>query len=428
MNKNQDIEKMNIVRDKAYKSRNLASESINNYKYYMEASELFSQAIEIMDELLNKEEYFVNLIGVSHEVKMNHYLFLASKEHTQYERNNCLAMYYYITKDFEKAEIYCSKAGVHIENAIFQLNRVKFNEKQYEKNEAIAYDSKNWTYLKEMNEIQYYIFNVNKEAQNRNYSKVVDKYRTIISKCENLMKVTNDYMDVLDSEYLRISEGNYFAMISSSSIEMLELLSDKYSSKNGCVSESIFIDILSEVWKAFSYSNKAFKSNPLWDGYNDVREEQLSLLEEILLTHKRYWKLIYINFEDNKEFLKVMKNVDSRTYKKIENEISIKDNKSVKLWVMGSFWALLFILILGGISTVANPMSLWKFIAFITSVEVLMLIVGGFILKTIDSLSEQAFLKLMSIAFRSQINILKIFNKNSKSNDEIESDETSEEN
>lgn len=428
MNKNQDKEKMDIVRDKAYKLRNLASESIENYDYYMDASKLFTQAIEIMDKLLNEEEYFVNLIGVSHEVKMNHYLFLASKEHTQYEKNNCLAMYHYIKKDFEKAEMYCSKAKVHIENAIFQLNRVKFNENEYEKNEAIAYDSKNWTYLKEMNEIQYYIFNVNIEAQNRNYSKVVDNYRTIISKCENLMNVTNDYMDVLDSEYLRISEGNYFAMISCNSIEMLEFLSDKYSSKSGFVSESIFIDILSEVWKAVSYSNKAFKSNPLWNGYNDVREEQLNLLKKILLTHKKYWKLIYINFEDNKEFLKVMKNVDSKTYKKIENEISIKDNKAVKLWVMGSFWALLFIIILGGISTIANDMSLWKFIAFITSVEVLMLIVGGFILKTTDSLSEQAFLKLMSIAFRSQINIFKLFNKNSKSNDDVESDETSEKN
>lgn len=100
----------------------------DNKKYYFKAAELFYQAIERMKYLIEVIERIVRSEEVSLDVQMKQYVLQGEKEHIEYEKDNCLAMYYYMEKDFNEAEKHCINARVHIENAIAEIDKVNFSE------------------------------------------------------------------------------------------------------------------------------------------------------------------------------------------------------------------------------------------------------------------------------------------------------------
>lgn len=126
------------------------------------------------------------------------------------------------------------------------------------------------------------------------------------------------------------------------------------------------------------------------------------------------WKSVYIDFKDNTEFLKIMQMLDYNTYKKIEIELSINNNKAFKLLAAGSFWILLFIIVIGSIAVIANNIPLITLAVILIFVCIFIIVIGAFVLKSTDSLSEDGFLKLISIVCENQIKVLKILNRNNK--------------
>ena len=88
---------------------------------------------------------------------------------------------------------------------------------------------------------------------------------------------------------------------------------------------------------------------------------------------------------------------------------SNKNNVGINLWKVGSFWILLFIFIIGGIDVLANSKSFLFFLAEIISVEFLIVVLGAFILKSSNMISEKGFIKYMSMALKIQSNLFKIF-------------------
>lgn len=402
------LKQIEEICDQAFDLRNEARKSVDNYELYLEAAEKFKYVIDFQQKslkLIKRDD----IHKLSPEIQCGIYKSIATNEHLQFERYNCIAVYNYMQREYKEAIEYGSKVEKHIDNAIEALHKIDIDRRNVCNKEEINYDIKRWTYYKLENNVRCYIYRAEDEAKKENYMNSIDYYRIAVKKMKQLINEMPKYEDVLETEYYRILQSNYLAMLSNTSYEMINLMKSTYVQHSN--NEISLIDILIESWNAYTYTELAYKNNPIWTDYKDVREVQISLLEKLLRENMDSWKSIYIKFEDNKEFLKVMKKVDSKKYNKVEAELKLNDNNAFKLWKMGSFWILLFLILSGVVGILAKIIAFWTFLAAITAIEIILIIVGGFTLKSMDSLSESGFIKLISIATKNQLSFLKIFRK-----------------
>lgn len=403
------LKQIDEICDQAFELRNEARKSVDNYELYLEAAEKFKYVIDFQQKSLKliKRD---NIHKLSPEIQCEIYKSIATNEHLQFERYNCIAVYNYMQMEYKEAIEYGLRVEKHIDNAIEALHKIDIDRRNVCSKEEINYDIKRWTYYKLENNIRCYVYRAEDEAKKEKYMNSIDYYRIAVKKMKQLINEMPKYEDVLEAEYYRIAQSNYLAMISNTSCEMINLMESTYAQKNS--DEISLIDIISESWNAYNYTELAYKNNPVWTDYKDVRRLQMSLLEKLLRENKGNWNSIYIKFEDNKELLKIMKKVDSKKYNRVESKLKLNENNAFKLWQIGSFWILLFLILSGVIGMLAKIIAFWTFLAAITAVEIIFMIIGGFTLKSIDSLSESGFIKLMSIATKNQLSILKVFRKN----------------
>lgn len=87
----------------------------------------------------------------------------------------------------------------------------------------------------------------------------------------------------------------------------------------------------------------------------------------------------------------------------LDLQTALHDGKAVRVWAIGSFFLVAFLLIGSLISLLFHKTGFWIGIAAVTAIEVTYAITIAAVLRSIGDLSERRFLGFMQLAFRSQL-------------------------
>ena len=142
--------------------------------------------------------------------------------------------------------------------------------------------------------------------------------------------------------------------------------------------------------------------NPEWAQYPEVTEQCRANIENFLSANRGAWLRLYCEFEDQPEFLKIMKHVDIRLFRDAEAERLGRTHKAVKLWSVGSFWLTLFLVVVAAVVVVFRVVGWMQALLVLIVVEGLLLLVGAFTLRATGDVSENGLLELVKLALASQ--------------------------
>ncbi len=380
---------------------------MKNNHFYLKAAEKFDEVLALYDyaieEAEKKGEKFSHL-----QLK----LARANREHVSYEKENCL--YLFFSNSFNHVE--AEKHVILSINSISTSINILREAKKIEPNDHldnIEYDLKRWNYYLEQAKCFELCSKFKKAYKEDQHGDAIDYSRAAIESVRELKNLVEKCMDVLEREYLRIIDSTLSGIESDSSIVILNAYLKMYVADSSKVTPQMWVKILREGWNAYKNSVIALEKNPIWDGNKIAMENQKELLVEILKGQYENWKNIYIQFEDDKEFHKLMKEVNTDKYNKINKNVDISNNKNITLWSAGSFFLLSIVIVFGAINiTVKTVESLWKVLISLVFAETLIVIIGIVVLRTIGGLSESGFIKLLTFAIRNQFIFLSKLKKN----------------
>ncbi|MCW7471788.1 hypothetical protein [Leptospira kanakyensis] len=245
----------------------------------------------------------------------------------------------------------------------------------------------------------------------KNYIESFDLYTDAAKKA--LKQVEYAENNSLDSVYLRISKGNYLGMKAnlSSSFTGVILKSIETTEKPD-FKKLLLIKIINITLEAYKYATNAYDTNPEWEAYLKLSEIFKNNLEKLLLKNKKIWRDIYLSFETEQLIKEIMKKKDPTEFNKINSEF--KDNKLLKLWSIGSFFLLAFIIIISGLTYVNLSLkSLFQFLITVILTQTILLTIGALMLRTLGDLSETNFMTLIRFLISNQFKLFK-FSKEDK--------------
>jgi hypothetical protein len=216
----------------------------------------------------------------------------------------------------------------------------------------------------------------------------------------------------------RIARGNASIMLANASQAMAKIYLDRAlgDAGTGTIGADEALRILRYLLDAYKAGQTAAHINPEWNQIDAASSQCLETIRDLLSSNKAQWVTIYCHFEDRPDFLAIMKALDIREYKKVEAIRMEKENKAAKLWAIGSFWLLAFLVICAPIAILSHVLGFWVALVALVGVEVVMVIIGALILRTIGDLSEKNFLALIATAFKFQFRSLVTFGKSPSSN------------
>lgn len=407
MNKTIDV---NAIFQEACALKEDARKSPESSVKFKEASKLFDQAGTLTRTWINDQtDPSMKIYGYA----LSSYYF--------YEHNDCLASYHYDRREIDCTIDYIDKAQKWINTALDFISQaqgqISFNpnilSELLERKEI-------WKYYKENDAVFRTVALARKEYDNEQYLDALDLYRNAAKTAEALVNRLQSNTTTSILKIQRISKGNYVGIMANVSFMFIKIIEKKlYQSSIDDTKHTYQLEIklLEHLLKAYKSSSIAFEENPEVNQYENASTELIKNIEEFLRKKKHLWKDIYIDFEKDDVVKQMMKKIDHKKFKKVENDL-VSDNKAVKLWMIGSFFILLFVIIISSLCLVANIIkSIWIFMTIIFAAEVFLLIIGGLVARTIGDLTEKGFLELIRIVFANQFKLFRLLNKNNPPND-----------
>jgi len=171
-----------------------------------------------------------------------------------------------------------------------------------------------------------------------------------------------------------------------------------------------FEEVIQSYLNMVKLSAESYKTNPNSDKFRDSYinlKEQLKKLFEI---SKDYWFSYLIKFSGEKEIENLMKEIDIGKYKKEKERLEIKIEPAKRIILVGSFYLFMFLAILISIKLVADSnFPFYTFFFTILFAIVATVCLNAFILRSVDSLSEESLVRIIEIAFKFPIAGLKSF-------------------
>jgi hypothetical protein len=379
-----------------------ARKSVGNIDSYVEAAEFAHRAGELSAE--GSRTAPDASLAHQHAVYSVYYF---------YEEHDCLSGYYYEKRNTELGKEHAQQARGFITGAINLLSQVPPDVTEDVRQELHEHLPSFNHYLRTI-EIKILANDARKAWDEERYIDALDLYRRMVELQKQDLKALSDPIAL---QYWRIARGNYigYSVNVSSALAQLMLKGGKMSDDRQAVTipDDLAVTLLSHTVNAYQLAQAAFEENPEWEQYRDNAGRCLRNIQNVLRSNPNKWLPLYLAFEDEPEFVKIMKMTNLEKFKEVEAKRRIRENKIFKLWAVGSFWLLCLAVIVGLILLIqARVTGFWQLAILLTAVEVVLVIVGALILRTIGDLSERHFVELIRLAFRYQFNFLKLLRRN----------------
>ena len=377
-----------------HKLKEQARKSRNHLDVYEQAAEQFHTAGELSSQFAQRE-------GLEEQTKLQAELFA---EYYLYEEQECLSTCFYERHDIGQAER-CHNLGVaHLKTAL-RLAEEAIATASEDCADHLRGNVRVWTHYLHVNEIESSAFKARGAWDKGDLIRALDHYRLMLSRLPKLIDDASD--PELAPVYKRIAIGNYFGM----QVNASQALAQAYLNRaeDDVLPTDLAMMMLEQLFRAYQIGVVAFQANPEWDHYREGSDHVLALIREFLQDNKDKWLSIYIVFEDDAAFLSIMKDVDMERFKEVEDQRHLRESKIVKLWQIGAFFLLAFSVVFGAIFLLLQSFTLWwQVVLGLVGVEVFLLIIGAFTLRSVGDLSEKGFLDLIGMAFQQQFRVFRL--------------------
>ena len=405
-----DEERIKSLYDEALRLKELARTSVERIDLYLEAAKLMRRAALLSTKCAEGEGNDIDT-KVQHEVFSLYY---------PYEEHHCLAGYYYEKRDTRASTEHLKKACEYLRRAVARIENLPPGVPP-ETKERLAGFLPNWRHFQRHMAIQDWGNDARAAWDDGRYIEALDAYRKISSHYKALIK--NTEFEAIGSPYQRIAVANFIGAMANTSSALAMIMQERAAKKDqGKLLEMPFdllVRILRHTLDAYRYGNAAFEHNPEWEQYRDAAQRCLNNIQNVLRMNPSAWVPLYVAFEDDPEFLRVMKMTDLERFKEAEAARHARENKLVKLWAVGSFWLLVLSVVAALVLVVASlGLTWWQLLAAIAAIEVIFVLIGAFTLRTIGELSEKNFLTLVGKALEYQFKFWKVLGREAPLSDE----------
>lgn len=398
-----DEERIRSLYDEALRLKELARTSVERIDIYLEAAERMRQAALLSTQCAQGAEDDIDT-KVQHEIFSLYY---------SYEEHHCLAGYYYEKRDTQISKEHLKKAGEYLRRAIARIENLPPTVLS-ETKERLAGFLPNWRHFQQHMVIQDWGNDARAARDSGRYIDALDAYRKISSHYKELIKTME--FGAIGSPYQRIAVANFIGAMANTSSALALIMQERAAKKDqGKILEMPFdllVRLLKHTLDAYRYGNAAFEHNPEWEQYRDSAQHCLTNIQNVLRVNPSAWVPLYVAFEDDPEFLRVMKMTDLERFKEAEAARHIRENKLVKLWAVGSFWLLVLSVVAALVLVIASlGLTWWQLLASVTAIEVVFVLIGAFTLRAIGDLSEKNFLTLVGKALEYQFKFWKVLGR-----------------
>jgi hypothetical protein len=398
-------DKIQAAHDEMARLKDAARKSVDDIEFYLQAAERAHEAAEMSAELAD----------VAHDTDLK--LGQAFALYYLYEEQDCLSGYYYEKHETNTAKEHRRKSRKFICDAITLLREI-LPEASPTVRESLEELLPSWSHFEQAAVMKELANDARAAWDNHRFIDALDIYRQMATVQEAIIQ---ELPEALEPQYRRIAIGNFvgFMMNASQSLAQISKRSERNEQANSSqVPFDVTVRLLRHTFDAYDLGNTAFDQNPEWEQYRHNAERCLKNIQSILRLKASSWLQLYLAFEDNPDFLKIMKMTDLNKFKKAESERFLRENKWLKLWGVGSFFILLFLIVAGAIwFIVSQNLSWWRLLTLIGAIEAIFILIGAFTLRSIGDLSEENFLKLIGMALTYQFRVFALSRKGEDSED-----------
>jgi hypothetical protein len=234
----------------------------------------------------------------------------------------------------------------------------------------------------------------------------LDYYRQTVQECQNVIASMGTHR--VDPAVERIVRGNSFAMMANAAQAMFTIVSDRFfaGGDRAIIPPDEAMRLLGYLFQAYQFGRLAADHNPEWHQINIASTQCRRNIEQLLDANKDRCLELYCEFENQPEFLTIMRHVDLKAYRMAEEGRMMEQNKAIKLWSIGGFWLFAFVVVGAVIIVLTNLVGFWLALVGVVGIETVFLILIGVILRSIGDLSEKNFLQLLGLAVKFQFSSL----------------------
>lgn len=380
---NQTVDNINKFSTEAMGLKDKAIKPSADLKLFELAAKKYNEAANLLEALIQVIKDEDDKI----KSKALHHYYL-------HEAADCMYGFYRKQDELEncKDQMLISRKEIVTALSIIEQN---INDVSVQTKEFLQSMRSDWTYRKLVADAQIFEPSAKMKMRNTDFIGALDEYKALLER----YAIAKDYCftNNLSSSLKRISHGNYFGQSVNVSQMYAGYISTLQKSEN--INSDLNTDLIGHFLDSLNLTKQAFISNPEWIYYRKGQDIIRHTLKQILSENKNSWEKYVIEFDNNHELIKTMKTEDIDHYKKIESKLSTANSFPKKLYFTGGFW--LFVLLL----------VFWIFYSIFDSTIPLLLkpiaglliivafsVIGAFILRSTNELSEVGFLKLMRLS------------------------------
>lgn len=379
----EEIQQINDFYNKALQAKDIARKSDNDLDQFKVASDFYEMAVSLMNKVLvSIDPAKINFITQTKALK-EYYLF---------ESNECLCAFEYKNANYNEAIALANKAKSHIELAIKIIDD-NIHLLNADTTTFLLEQKDNWTLCSLTIPIRQ-IEPIGKSAmKSKDYITALDSYRQM----GELQDKVDQYVSNsrLAPVYKRIEKGNYYASKASIAMSLagVYLAKSKINDYNK--------EILEQFLEALNYIKLAQEINPEQDKYKEGADSTTNNIQTLLLSNKKNWFQYLTAFKNNKNLEYIMQQTDNEFYKKESAKLELEKDNTKRFLLIGMFWIVLMFCVLYVLMQIATSNISWyRFLGVTFGLPIVATIIGAFILRTTDSLKEENFIKLMTLALK----------------------------
>ncbi len=371
--------------------------SQNNADLYEPPLEKLKQAYEILEKVIDE----FKTVDIEGRILLTSYT-----DYYKYEFYNCLAANLLKKGCFLESKAVSERAQYHI-NCAIRIVTENYSELNNETQKKIDQLKLEWMLFQVMNEVHIFEPNAKKAMREKNYIVALDNFTlidSILDKAKSYLEDPN-----LRQEIKRIQLGNYFAFKGNICIARCGIYTERLKEID------YRLELLGEFLKIIDYGDKALEANPQWIEYKTGKDVHVNNIVKLLYENKNYWFTFYDHYKDNKNLTSIMKKIDIQKYNEIEfsRELAKEKNKTKLLFIRGFFFTMLLVVIVTLLIVVFDRFNYLIGSTIIGGTVIIYLLSAGFTLKSIGELSQENLIKLIQLAVRLNLGLLKRKNINS---------------
>ena len=299
---NAEEKEIHDLYEEACRLKDVARKSLDEINVYLEEAVCFRRAAALSKDVASDSD-------TTPDDKMQHMVF---EQYYAYEEHYCMGVYYYekhdtrsSAKHFTLSADHLSKSLALVENAPDYLSpKVKSHLKSF---------LPNWHHFQRYMEI-YHLANDARTAWDLGrFIDALDLYRRMAARQKDF--IDSPEFKMISLQYQRIAVANFIGSMTNASSAMAAMVLGRGKKVGPDGARELPNDLLTKLIRytldAYRLGNAAFDQNPEWDQFRINAQQGLRNIENFLRSNPSARVPLSIAFEDDADFIKILKLTDT---------------------------------------------------------------------------------------------------------------------